>query len=121
MSRFATALARCGVPACVMAVALAGCASQRPVEWRLLGRAADTQVDAVGTLPSRIEALGGMPLSASPTQPAPGWLAFSLQCPDTASCKRATMRLAAQPGLFTELRREDVKRLPSRPPASTTP
>jgi len=99
---------------------LAGCASTPGTEWRLLGR---TQVpwgdDAA--LVQRLSQVAGVPVGSTPQWAAPQWISFTLQCPDRGACKRATMKLAAQPGLFAELRREATAGLPSRPTPSATP
>jgi len=48
---------------------------------------------------------------------APRWYALTLQCENRSACKHATMKLAAQPALFVELRRDDTRQLPSSPTA----
>jgi hypothetical protein len=46
-------------------------------------------------------------------------VSITLVCEDRGHCKRAMMRLAAQPGLFTELEREGTRRIPQRPLPAT--
>jgi len=63
--------------------------------------------------------MGGVPVSAGDTVAiAPGWYALTLKCEDRAACKHAMMKLAAEPALFLELRRDETRRVPPTPTAS---
>ncbi|MED5621594.1 hypothetical protein [Ideonella sp. BN130291] len=98
----------------VAAAGLAACATQQPVEWRLQVRTVADWPDPQA-LSQRAEQIAGVPVSPEVAAIAPHWYAITLQCEDRATCKRASMKLAAQPALFVELRRDDTRALPKRP------
>lgn len=104
----------------VLAALLAGCAhsGRGPVEWRLQVRTAAEWPD-LAALTDRAAQVAGVPVSSDVNPIAPRWYALTLQCEDRSACKRATMKLAAQPQLFVELRRDEQRSTPSRPLAPT--
>jgi hypothetical protein len=93
---------------------LTGCATQQPVEWRLQVRTV-TDWPNPQDLGERAAQIAGVPVHPDVPSIAPHWYAITLQCEDRAACKRASMKLAAQPSLFVELRRDDTRSLPQRP------
>jgi len=102
-----------------LAFALSACAGPvptegQPVQWRLQVRTVDEWSDPA-RLSERVAQVAGVPVAPEASAIAPRWYAITLQCPDRASCKRAAMRLAAQPTLFAELRRDEARRVPVRP------
>jgi hypothetical protein len=97
------------------ALMLGGCAALHPVEWRLIGKVPAPVVDPAA-FAQRLEAVGGQPLRpGSMNWMSSDRVSITLVCEDRGHCKRAMMRLAAQPGLFTELEREGTRRIPQRP------
>ena len=102
---------------CSAAALLSACAGTgQPVEWRLQVRTATDWPD-LQALAERAAQIAGVPVSPDVAPVAPGWYAITLQCPDRSTCKRASMKLAAQPSLFVELRRDDTRQQPTRPTA----
>lgn len=95
-------------------MALAGCATHTPVEWRLQVRTTRDWSD-LGRLAERVAQVGGAPLSGEVAAIAPHWYAVTLVCENRRACKHASMRLAAQRDLFVELRRDTTREGPSRP------
>jgi hypothetical protein len=115
MASLPAALCLLRLTGCAFAVAgLAGCASHQPVEWRLQVRTVTDWPDPQA-LTERAEQIAGVPVRPEAAAIAPHWYAITLQCEDRAMCKRASMKLAAQPSLFVELRRDDTRSLPQRP------
>lgn len=103
----------------VPATLLAGCAALQPVEWRLIGKLPAPVADPAA-FAQRVEAVGGQPLRpGSVSWVSSDRVSITLLCEDRGHCKRAMMRLAAQPGLFTELEREGTRRIPTPPLPST--
>jgi hypothetical protein len=105
--------------ACVLpALLLAACASGGGVALRLQLRTVDDwpQLQQLGDYVSQAT---GMPVVGDVAAMAPHWYALTLQCPDRASCKRATMQLAARRDLVAELRPDETKRRPQEPAAET--
>lgn len=107
------------LPLCV-AACLAACANpSEPVQWRLQVRTVDGWADPA-LLSERVAEVGGVAVPEPARPIAPRWYAVSLQCPTKADCKHAMMKLAAQPALFLELRRDDRRAIPSRPSGPST-
>jgi len=103
----------------VLIAALGACAHSRgPLEWRLQVRTAEEWAD-LSALTDRAAQVAGVPVRSDVNPIAPRWYALTLECADRSSCKRATMRLAAQPQLFVELRRDEQRPTPLRPSAPT--
>ena len=103
--------------ACAAAAWLAACASDsQPVQWRLQVRTAADWPE-LPALAARVAEVGGVPVRPDVAAIAPRWYALTLQCENRSACKHATMKLAAQPALFVELRRDDTRQLPSSPTA----
>jgi len=100
---------------CLVLPMLGACASGKPVEWRLQVRTTDEWAD-LQQLAERVAQIGGVPVKPEVDPIAPRWYALTLQCEDRGACKRATMRLAAQPALFVELRPDRTRQGPARPP-----
>jgi hypothetical protein len=99
---------------------LAACAhADKPVEWRLQVRTAQDWPD-LQALAQRVSEVGGVAVKPDVAGIAPRWYALTLQCENRAACKHATMKLATQPSLFVELRRDDQHKLPNRPTASNS-
>jgi hypothetical protein len=94
------------------------CAASAPVQWRLQVR---TQADWPDTsqLAERVEQVGGVPVAPEVAGIAPRSYALTLQCENQRACKRAAMKLAAQPDLFVDLRRDEVRHIPRRPAENT--
>jgi hypothetical protein len=113
-------LLTCALLAALAAMSLlAGCANLQPVEWRLVGKLPAPVADPAA-FAQRVEAVGGQPLRpGSISWVSPDRVSITLVCEDRGHCKRAMMRLAAQPGLFTELEREGTRRIPQRPLPAT--
>jgi hypothetical protein len=99
-----------------------GCAapssSSSPLRWRLQVRTAEDWADP-SRLSERASQIAGVPVEPEVSTIAPHWYAITLQCPDRSTCKRASMKLAAERSLFLELRRDEVRRIPSTPSAET--
>ena len=101
------------------ALLLGACAALHPVEWRLVGRL-PAPVQDEAAFAQKLEAVGGQPLRpGSISWVSSDRVSLTLVCEDRGHCKRAMMRLAAQPGLFTELEREGTRRIPQRPSPAT--
>ncbi|HET9642840.1 MAG TPA: hypothetical protein VFP68_05695 [Burkholderiaceae bacterium] len=102
--------------------AASGCAApsspSNPLRWRLQVRTAEDWTD-LAQLAERASQIAGVPVEPDVSTIAPHWYAITLLCPDRSSCKRASMKLAAQRSLFLELRRDEVRRIPSTPTAET--
>jgi hypothetical protein len=107
------------LPLVPAAMWLSGCAALHPVEWRLMGKLAQPAADP-GAFAQRVESVAGQPLRpGSMSWVSSDRVSLTLVCEDRGHCKRAMMRLAAQPGLFTELEREGTRRIPQRPTPAT--
>ena len=99
------------------AALLAACATgTEPGVWHLQVRTVADWPDPQA-LAERAAEVGGVPVRADPAAIAPRWYAIALQCESRSACKHATMKLAAQPSLFAELRRDDRRQLPPSPTA----
>ncbi len=97
------------------AIGLAGCAAaSQPVQWRLQVRAAADWPDAQ-RFADEASVVAGVPVRPDPVAIAPHWYAITLECESRPACKHAAMKLAAQPSLVVELRRDEQQRIPSRP------
>lgn len=92
-----------------------GCATGQPVDWPMIARLGANEA-AGPALSGRIEAAAGVALAEPGVVDAgSGWVAFTLNCPDEARCRQATARLAAEPQLFVEVRRDELRHIPQRP------